>query len=138
MNAKKNTTSESQGHIAKKILLVEDYEGNIIIALHYLEEEGFEVTSVLNGEEALQALEKEDYDLVLMDVEMPIMDGYEATRVIRQRQSDGKLKHFPIIGTTANAFIEDRDKCFAAGMDDYISKPFDFKFLIEKIRKLIK
>ena len=58
MNAKKNMTSGSQGHIAKKILLVEDYEGNIIIALHYLEEEGFSVTSALNGEEALRALDK--------------------------------------------------------------------------------
>ena len=67
---------------------------------------------------------------------MPIMDGYETTKIIRQRQKDGKMKQFPIIGTTANAFTEDRDKCFAAGMDDYISKPFDFKFLIEKIRKL--
>ena len=136
MNAKNDTTSGQQGHSAKKILLVEDYEGNIVIALHYLEEEGFLVTSALNGEEALQAIEKEDFDLVLMDVEMPIMDGYEATRVIRQRQKKRKLKPFPIIGTTANAFTEDRDKCFEAGMDDYVSKPFDFKYLIDKIRKL--
>ena len=136
MNAKNDTTSGQQGQSAKKILLVEDYEGNIVIALHYLEEEGFLVTSALNGEEALQAIEKEDFDLVLMDVEMPIMDGYEATRVIRQRQKERKLKPFPIIGTTANAFTEDRDKCFEAGMDDYVSKPFDFKYLIDKIRKL--
>ncbi len=136
MGTKKKMTSGQQGRAAIKILLVEDYEGNVIIALHYLEEEGFKVVSVSNGEEALKAIEKEDFDLVLMDVEMPVMDGYATTEVIRKRQKEGKIKkHLPIIGTTANAFKSDRDKCFAAGMDDYVSKPFDFKFLIDKIHK---
>ena len=137
MSTNKKMTSGQQGRAAKKILLVEDYEGNIIIALHYLEEEGFEVVSVPNGEEALKAIEQQKFDLVLMDVEMPVMDGYAATEIIRKRQKEGKLYQFPIIGTTANAFTEDRDKCFAVGMDDYISKPFDFKDLIKKINALI-
>lgn len=138
MGTVKKMTSEQQGRAARKILLVEDYEGNVIIALHYLEEEGFDVVSVANGEEALQEIEKQKFDLVLMDVEMPVMDGYAATEIIRKRQKEGKIPQFPIIGTTANAFTEDREKCFEVGMDDYISKPFDFKDLIKKINALIK
>jgi len=116
------TTSkgEARGHI----LLAEDYEGNIVVAVSMLEDQGYEVTVARNGQEALDALGKRDFDLILMDVQMPVMDGYEATRYIRAGQADGMLPKVAIIGVTANALTGDRQKCLDAGMDDYISKPF--------------
>jgi CheY-like chemotaxis protein len=107
-----------------RVLLVEDYEGNLIVATALLEELGYEVTVAHNGREALERCEGAHFDLVLMDVQMPEMDGYEATRLMRERQAAGHLPAVPIIGVTANALVGDRQKCLDAGMDDYISKPF--------------
>jgi len=109
---------DARGHI----LLAEDYEGNIIVATGMLEEQGYQVTVVRNGREAVEAMESGQFDLILMDVQMPEVDGYEATR--RIRTLDGIGKDIPIIGVTANALIGDRQKCLDAGMDDYIAKPF--------------
>jgi two-component system sensor histidine kinase/response regulator len=114
------------------ILLVEDNHVNQMVALNLLKKAGYHTDVVNNGLEALKALEKKDYDLILMDVQMPEMDGYEATAVIRK----GDIKPaIPIIGLTANAMKGDREKCIEAGMDDYLSKPMRPKVLYALIEK---
>jgi len=109
---------------SSKILLVEDNEVNTLIALKILDRLGYCADRVANGLEALKALGQNPYRLVLMDCQMPVMDGFDATRAIRAlEQKSGS--HVPIVAMTANAMIEDREKCLSAGMDDYISKPID-------------
>ncbi|MCP3944013.1 MAG: response regulator [Desulfobacteraceae bacterium] len=106
-----------------KILLAEDNLINQKVALHMLKNYGYQVVAVDNGKEAVEALKKESYNLILMDVQMPVMDGLDATRTIRS--SKAKYKSIPIIAMTANAMKGDREKCINAGMDDYISKPIN-------------
>ena len=92
------------------------------------------VTLVENGRKALSALDAEHFDMILMDCQMPEMDGYEATRAIRAREAEsGGQQHIPIIALTANAMRGDREECEAAGMDDYLSKPFSATQLEEKV-----
>ena len=110
-----------------RILIVEDNETNQQVALGVLQLLGFSADVAPNGNEALKALAARDYDLVLMDVHMPKMDGYEATRVIRNPQSVVKNHQIPIIAMTANALAGDREKCLKAGMNDYLAKPIEVK-----------
>ena len=118
-----------------RILLAEDNAVNQLLASRLLEKHGHNVVTVGNGRAALERLEKETFDLILMDIQMPGMDGFEATRVIRkQEQSSGK--HLPIIAMTAHAMEGDRERCLAAGMDDYIAKPIHAKDLIDAIENL--
>ncbi len=105
-----------------RILLAEDNVVNQRLAARILEKAGHGVLIVSNGKEAMAALEREAIDLVLMDVQMPEMDGFEAARAIRKDEA-GKKKHIPIIAMTAHAMTGDRDRCLAAGMDGYIAKP---------------
>ena len=103
-----------------------------MVACARLEKWGCSVKSVENGFEALVALDGATFDVVLMDVSMPMMDGLEATKEIRAREL--RLgTHIPIIALTAHAFEEDRKTCVDAGMDDFISKPIDFPLLLEKL-----
>ncbi len=104
-----------------RVLLVEDNAINQMVAKGMLSKLGCDVVLANHGAEALSRLEHEAVDLVLMDCNMPIMDGYEATRRIRQ---GGRNSALPIIALTANALPEERDRCRAAGMNDYLAKPF--------------
>jgi CheY-like chemotaxis protein/signal transduction histidine kinase len=116
------------------ILLVEDNFSNQQIIILYIKDEVKKIEVAFNGKEALDKFGKVKYDLILMDVQMPIMDGFKATEKIRQiEKSIGT--HTPIIAVTANAFPEDKERCLASGMDDYISKPFQPEDLIRKIKK---
>lgn len=109
----------------KRILLVEDNIINQQVALGFLKKYGLKADATANGEEALKALENIPYDLVLMDVQMPVMDGYEATRRIRDPKSKVLNHDVPVIAMTANALQGDREICLEAGMNDYISKPIE-------------
>jgi len=120
-----------------RVLVVEDNAVNRRVAYYLLEKQGHQVTEVENGKEALSALEKNIFDLILMDVQMPVMDGFEATAEIRKReQSAGS--HTPIVAMTAHAMKGDRDRCLEAGMDDYVSKPLNPKELSIKIEETME
>jgi len=107
------------------ILLVEDNAVNQELAMHMLEVLGCRCTIARNGREALEALDREEFDAALMDCQMPEMDGFEATAAIRAREaSSSSGRRMPIVALTAGVVDGDRDKCLAAGMDDYLSKPF--------------
>jgi signal transduction histidine kinase len=112
------------------VLLVEDEPINREIALMILEEAGLETDCAENGAMAVIKAQQKPYGLILMDMQMPIMDGLEATMKIRQLQSD---IHTPIIAMTANAFLDDKDKCLQAGMDDFLPKPIETDLLFAKI-----
>ncbi|MEM7353767.1 MAG: ATP-binding protein [Acidobacteriota bacterium] len=115
------------------ILVVDDNAINRMIGKALLKELGYRVNDLTDGLEVLEALEKEDYDLVLMDCQMPGLDGYETTRRIRQQQVGGD--RLPIVAVTAHASAGDRDRCLEAGMDDYISKPYDSQLLDHTLRR---
>ena len=108
----------------RRVLLVEDNEINRRVALGLLRSRGHQVVVAENGQEAVKTLADQEFDVILMDMQMPIMDGYEATAEIRQRehQTGG---HIPIVAMTAEALKGDRERCLAVGMDDYVSKPIN-------------
>ncbi len=107
-----------------RILLVEDYQANVLVATSLLDAFGYPYDLAQTGKEALQKLSDAHFDLVLMDVQMPVMDGFQATRLIREHEKQTGNTPIPIIGMTAHALTGDREKCLRAGMDEYISKPF--------------
>ena len=116
-----------------KILLAEDNFINQKVALRILSEAGYNADAVLNGAEAVKAVEAKKYDIILMDVQMPEMDGLTATKNIRSLSSDNK--NIPIVAITAHALMGDKEKCIEAGMDDYLSKPIKSEILVQKIDK---
>jgi CheY-like chemotaxis protein/HPt (histidine-containing phosphotransfer) domain-containing protein len=116
-----------------RILVAEDNVVNQQLALLVLQKLGYRAEVTANGLEALQALEREPYDVVLMDVQMPTMDGLEATRRIHQRWPEGRRPH--VIAATASAMQEEREACLAAGMDDYLSKPIRVDELAAALRR---
>lgn len=122
---------------ATTILLVEDNEFNIMVAKEELETtiEKVKIDVAENGSIAIEKIKTNEYDIILMDVQMPKMNGYEATKFIRNLE--GSKSNIPIIAMTANNTRQEIQNCYKAGMDEYISKPFDTSELIEKIRKLI-
>jgi len=120
----------------KKILLVEDYEGNIVVLSYILNGLNCAYDVAKTGLEAIQSWKSKHYDLILMDIQMPEMDGLTATRTIRKMEEEQSLAHTPIIGLTAHALVADKQKCIDAGMDDYLSKPIieaDLKAVILKV-----
>jgi len=106
-----------------RVLVAEDNESNLIVVRTHLERFGLQVDVVSDGEQALNRLAEESFDLVLMDCQMPVIDGFVATQTLRQREA-GTPRHLPVIALTANAMQGDRERCLAAGMDDYLAKPF--------------
>jgi CheY-like chemotaxis protein len=118
-----------------RILVVEDNEINQEIAIALLEMSGLVVTAANNGQEALDLLESREFDGVLMDCQMPVMDGYEATRQIRQQE---RFKHLPIIALTANAMEGDKEKVLEVGMNDHIAKPIDLNAMLATMGQWIK
>ncbi|MGV8711510.1 MAG: response regulator [Nitrosomonas sp.] len=116
------------------LLLAEDNPVNQEVALGMLRKFGCSVEIAHNGLEAIKAVQHETFDLVLMDCMMPEMDGYKATSEIRHLQNMGKLSYFPIIALTANAIEGDREKCLAAGMNDYLTKPIKTKDLLQMLQ----
>jgi signal transduction histidine kinase/CheY-like chemotaxis protein len=122
----------------RRVLLAEDNPVNIEVARAMLDKLGLDVVSAHNGEEALRAAEAGQFDLVLMDCQMPVMDGFAATAEIRRHeQRRGRTRPLPIIAITANALQGDREACLAAGMDDYLSKPFTQQSLSHSIARWI-
>jgi len=121
-----------------RILVADDNAVNQKVALKILEKMGYRADAVADGIEVLKALENVPYDLVLMDCQMPEMDGYESTRLIRDPKSKVMNHDIPVIAMTANALKGDREKCIEAGMNDYISKPVDPNELNEVIMRFIK
>jgi CheY-like chemotaxis protein len=126
----------SNSDSALRILIAEDNTVNQRLASRILEKRGHSVVITENGQEAIVAFARTPFDLILMDVQMPKMDGFEATRVIRQQEA-GTGKRVPIIAMTAHAMTGDRERCLQAGMDAYISKPLNAHELLDTVESLV-
>ena len=140
MNEKQEETAQMipDALRGKKILLAEDNELNAEIAMTILEEYGFEVTKTADGKECLEELKRmpeHTYDIILMDIQMPNMDGYEATTQIRAL--DGERSRIPIVAMTANAFDEDKKKAIDTGMNGHVAKPIDIHVLIRTLKEVL-
>jgi len=120
-----------------KILLAEDNPVNQRVAVRILEKQGHHVSLASTGREALDFLNRDSFDLILMDVQMPGMDGFEAAAAIRAKEKSSG-EHIPIVAMTAHAMKGDRERCLAAGMDDYVSKPFQSVALLEMVEKMTR
>ena len=116
-----------------KVLVVEDNETNRLVARLMLEKIGHRVSQTAGGREAIERMRSETFDLVLMDLQMPEMDGHEATGRIRSGEAGNKNRHIPIIAITANVMPHDRDSCIQSGMNYHLSKPI----IIEEMKKAI-
>lgn len=115
----------------KKILVAEDYDSNFIL-MTYILKKHYQFDRAKNGQEAVEKVEGGDYDIVLMDVKMPVMDGLEATRIIKEKHPD-----LPVIALTANAFDSDRQLALDAGCDDFLSKPVSSDLCLKTIKKFL-
>jgi signal transduction histidine kinase/CheY-like chemotaxis protein len=124
-------TLHSDKAYRRRILVAEDNPINQKVAMHMLHKFGYEAQAASNGKEVLESLSRDMYDLILMDIQMPELDGFETTRIIRESRKN--YSHIPIIAMTANAMKGDDRKCISTGMDDYISKPIDADVLKQKI-----
>lgn len=127
----------AQPRVVADILLVEDHEVNRKVAMLALNKIGVKVSVAENGREAVDMVISHRYDMVLMDCQMPVMDGFEATKTIRNRERLDGIRHLPIVAMTANAMPGSREQCLAAGMDDYLPKPFSVQHLENMVRKWI-
>ncbi len=134
------TSQKTIGTFKAKILVVEDNLINLEYCVSALEILGCKVKTATNGKEAIKLLQKEEFDLVFMDCQMPEMDGYETTTLLRKLEKEGKTpkKHSIVIALTAHALRGDREKCIAHGMDDYLSKPFTIEQLKQILEKWLK
>lgn len=131
-----NDHSDFSRFAGKRVLLVEDNEVNVMIAEALLSKLNVDVTVAGNGLEAIDDVSRNKYDVILMDMRMPVMDGLEATEEIRRREEGTGLR-VPIIALTAGALAEERANCFTSGMDDFVAKPFTFDVLKQALAKWI-
>ena len=118
-----------------QVLVVEDMKVNLMLITRILEKHGCKVASAANGKEAVTMVKKHPYDIVFMDCQMPEMDGFEATKHIREEED--ARRHTPIVALTADAMSGDREKCLNAGMDDYLNKPIKPEQITEMLKKWI-
>lgn len=118
----------------RTILLVDDDIFLVDIMAFTFKQSGFEIIKAHNGKEALEVLEKEKIDLILTDIMMPVMDGFELARNVKDNPNH---KHMPIIFLTAKSNIEDKNKGFSLGINDYVVKPFNLKDLVSRINKVL-
>lgn len=118
-----------------KILIAEDNEINQKVMRAILEKSGIDYLIVSDGEQVLKELKNDQYRLILMDCQMPILDGYETTKIIRKYEQENNQKRCPIIAITANAMSGDKEKCEHAGMDDFLAKPFKMQQIFDMINK---
>lgn len=125
-----------QALAGKEVLLVEDNELNMEIAQIVLAKAGIVVDTAENGKEAVAKASAKRYDVILMDIQMPVMNGYEATRAIRQLENK-ELAQVPIIAMTANAFQEDKEKALNEGMDGHVAKPLNVKVVMQTMQEAL-
>ena len=120
------------------MLLAEDNPVNQLVARRMLEKQGHTVQLANDGRQAVDACEASDFDVILMDVQMPLMDGFEASQAIRAREASrgASRRRVPIIALTAHALPEDRERCLAAGMDHFVSKPIQLGELLRAIEEI--
>lgn len=130
-------TAPGQEKIKKNVLLVEDYEPNVLVAASMLDHLGYEYEVAKNGLDAVRKFVNGYYDVILMDVQMNELDGLQATRRIRALEKEKDLTRTPIIAMTAHVREQDKDRCFEAGMDDFIPKPFEPGLLAQKIGRFV-
>lgn len=117
-----------------KLLLVEDNEINLDMMVRRLSRRGYTMVVAVDGQQAIDMAKSEKPDLILMDMSLPVVDGWEATRRIK---ADPAFKHILVIGLTAHAMVGDREQALNAGCDDYATKPVDFERLVESIERLL-
>jgi len=117
-------------------LLAEDNRVNQLLAVRMLEKQGHKVVAVQNGREALDAISSDTFDVALIDVQMPDMNGLEAARLIREKELETGKSRLPLVALTAHAMTGDRERCLAAGMDGYVSKPINPRQLFAVIREV--
>jgi CheY-like chemotaxis protein len=129
-------TEKSPGAGGLRILLAEDNNVNQRLISRMLQKMGHTVVVANDGAAALAVLSQQEFDLVAMDIQMPVMDGLEATQKIRLKEL-GTARHMPIVAITANAFDDDRRKCFEAGMDGYVVKPVSAKAISDEVSRVM-
>ncbi|NCP85729.1 MAG: response regulator, partial [Bacteroidetes bacterium] len=129
-----STSIAAPKEVTNKILLAEDNEINQLLVVTMLKNWNYDIHVAFNGKEAVEKLQKEKFNLVLMDVHMPEMDGYQATKIIRETIS----KDLTIIAMTASALKGEAEKCIAAGMNDYIAKPFNKEAFKQKLASYLR
>lgn len=129
---------ETKQYASKRVLAVEDIKVNLMLITKVLEKHGLRVDAAANGKEAVEMVREFNYDLILMDCQMPEMDGFEATKAIRLWEEKHNRRHTPIVALTADAMIGDREKCLNAGMDDYLNKPIKFHEIGEMLEKWLR
>ncbi|MBP1849716.1 hybrid sensor histidine kinase/response regulator [Rhizobium halophytocola] len=120
----------------KKLLLVDDNHVNLLIADEFLADFGFVIDTATDGKKAIHKASEQDYDIIFMDCQMPVMDGYEAGGILRVEMASGKIKRAPIVALTANALKGDRERCLDAGMDEFLPKPLQVQSLNDLFSRL--
>lgn len=120
-----------------KILVAEDNEANQFLIKAITKNMGWDITMVDDGEQAVEAYNQSSFDLILMDIQMPVLNGYEATKIIRSVEKEKGI-HTPIVALTAYAMKSDKDNCLDAGMDDYISKPFKRQEFLDMVSNTLE